>query len=68
MVERINDKDLESVNGGITLEGFEESDYEVVYKKDSGSEWNPDKPIDAGTYKAKIVLDDEGNYKKQFDV
>ncbi len=47
----LNDKDLEGVNGGIELEGLSkpsENDYDVVYKKDS--EWEPDEPINPGTY------------------
>lgn len=62
MSERINDKDLEGVNGGISLEGFGvflENDYDIVYKKDGSSE--PDKPIDAGKYKIEIAIDKKGN-------
>ena len=68
MSERINDKDLEGVNGGIELEGFgkpSENDYSVVYKKDGSSE--PDKPIDAGKYKIEIAIDKTGNYQEQFN-
>ena len=68
MRERINDKDLEGVNGGIELEGFgkpSENDYSVVYKKDGSSE--PDKPIDAGKYKTEIAIDKTGNYQELFN-
>ena len=60
----INDKDLECVNGGFG-EGIGENDYDIGYKKGSGSE--PDKPVDAGEYKVGIALDNKGNYKSQFD-
>lgn len=44
----IKDKDIESVNGG-----FNESDYDIIYKKDS--EWKPDEPIKPGTYTVGIT-------------
>lgn len=68
MAKILNDKDLESVNGGISLDGFGaflENDYDIVYKKDGSSE--PDKPIDAGGYKIEIAIDKTGNYQEQFN-
>ena len=62
MCEKLNDKDLENVNGGIELEGFgkvPENDYDVVYKKDSDNS-EPNKPIDAGKY--KVDINPVGNY------
>ena len=61
MCEKLNDKDLENVNGGVEIEGLSkvpENDYDVVYKKDSDKE--PNKPIDAGEY--KVDIKPVGNY------
>ncbi len=63
MSERINDKELENVSGGIELEGLDklpENDYDVDYKKDSGRDWEP-APINAGTYDPKITFDIDFN-------
>ncbi len=51
----LNGDALKKVNAGLNI-GFDESDYDIVYKKDD-DEWKPDEPTRPGTYKVKIKSD-----------
>ena len=66
MADIIKDKDLEGVNGGLTLkidlDKSDENDYDVVYKKDGVPEREIDELTDAGNYTPGISLDNKEEY------